>query len=93
MHNPDHPGLILKEWLRDITLTEAAKRLGITRVALSRLINTHTRISTDLALRLAEALDTDPEYWLGLQTQYDLWQLYQRPRPSVQKMYDTTPTH
>jgi addiction module HigA family antidote len=88
MHNPVHPGLILKEWLHDITLTEAARRLGITRAALSRIINTHVAISPDMALRLATSLDTDPEYWLKLQNQYDLYQLHQRPRPIVLKMHD-----
>lgn len=50
MHNPPHPGLLVKEYLDSVTVTEAAKRLGITRAALSRIINGRAGISPDLCL-------------------------------------------
>lgn len=90
MHNPAHPGEVLKEWLGDISVTEAAEKLGITRVSLSKIINGRAGISADMALRLADSLGTDPEFWIGLQTQFELWQCHQQPRPVVQKMYDVT---
>jgi addiction module HigA family antidote len=74
MHNPPHPGSILREYLGEVSVTDAAKHLGITRVALSRVLNGAAGISAEMALRLSEALGTTPELWLGMQTQYDLWQ-------------------
>jgi len=74
MHNPPHPGEVLREWLTDITVTEAAERLGISRVSLSRLLNGANGISADMDVRLSKALGTTPGYWLGLQSDRDLWQ-------------------
>lgn len=83
MHNPAHPGRILREYLGDLSVTEAAFRLGITRVALSRILNGSAGISADMALRLRDALGTSAEFWVNLQAQYDLWQAEQKPRPTV----------
>lgn len=74
MHNPPHPGEILREWLADITVTDAATRLDISRVSLSRLLNGANGISADMDVRLSKALRTTSGYWLGLQADYDLWQ-------------------
>ncbi len=82
MHNPPHPGEILRElYLQplELTITAAAEGLGVTRKALSELVNGHTDISTDMAIRLAKALPhTDIRMWLDLQLQYDAWQAEQR---------------
>ena len=53
MHNPAHPGAVLKEWLADVSITQAAEHLGITRAYLSRILNEHASISADMALRLS----------------------------------------
>jgi antitoxin HigA-1 len=74
MHNPPHPGLILREWLTGTTVTDAALSLGITRAMLSRILNQSSSVSADMDLRLAKALGTSPGFWLGLQGSYDLWQ-------------------
>ena len=74
MHNPPHPGEVLREWLVSITVTEAAARLDIARVSLSRLLNGANGISADMDVRLTKALGTTQGYWLGLQADYDLWQ-------------------
>ena len=74
MHNPPHPGEILREWLTEITVTEAAERLGVTRAALSRVLNGAAGISAEMDLRLAKALATTPGSWLAMQGDYDLWQ-------------------
>lgn len=74
MHNPPHPGEVLREWLEEITVTEAASHLGVTRVALSRVLNGAAGISAKMDLRLSKALNTTPGHWLGMQVDYDLWQ-------------------
>src|SRR3546814_15371302 len=83
MHNPPHPGLALREFLGDLTVTEAASRLRITRTALSRILNGSAGISADMALRLRDALGTSAEMWINMQAQYDLWQAEKKPRPVV----------
>ncbi len=83
MHNPPHPGKALREFLGDLTVTEAASRLGITRAALSRILNGSAGISADMALRLKDALGTSAEMWLSMQSQYDLWQAEHKERPVV----------
>ncbi|ACO74537.1 HigA family addiction module antitoxin [Laribacter hongkongensis] len=87
MHNPAHPGTVLADWLDGISVTDAARKLGITRTALSRILHGHAGISADMAIRLSEALGTTPELWLGMQSAYDLWQAGQRPRPHVERMF------
>jgi addiction module HigA family antidote len=83
MYNPPHPGTVLREWLEGISVTEAARRLGVTRVALSRVLNGSAGISPDMDLRLSKALNTTPGSWYGMQADYDLWQAKQRFRAKV----------
>ena len=86
MHNPPHPGEILREAVlaeSRITVSELAGKLGVSRVALSRVINGRAAVSADMALRLAEALGTSAEVWLQLQGAYDLWQAAKRRRPKI----------
>ncbi|WP_232056711.1 HigA family addiction module antitoxin [Methylomonas rhizoryzae] len=87
MFNPPHPGSILKEDVLPelgIGVTEAAAQLGVSRVALSRVINAKAAISADMAIRL-EAWTNGPtaEAWVRMQAEYDLWQARQKPRPKV----------
>lgn len=83
MHNPAHPGEVLREYLGELTITEAAQRLAVTRATLSRIINGRAGISADMALRLEQALGTRAQMWLDMQSKYDLWQASQQPRPSI----------
>jgi addiction module HigA family antidote len=86
MHNPAHPGEVLREYLpEDLGVTEAAKRLGVTRQALSALLNGRAGVSASMALRLEAALGTSAEMWLGMQTNYDLWFARKRP-PKVRRL-------
>lgn len=76
MHNPPHPGKILKEFYikpLNLTITEVAKRINVSRKSLSEIINGKYGISPDMAIRLAKAFSTTPESWLNLQQQYDIW--------------------
>jgi len=86
MHNPPHPGLVLREYLGDLPVSTAAGNLRVTRVTLSRLLNGKAGISAAMALRLAAALGTSPELWMNMQSQYDLWQASRRKQPKVQRI-------
>ena len=80
MHNPPHPGEVLKELCIEplgLTVTEAAKALGVSRKTLSAILNGKSGISPEMAVRLSIAFDTSSESWLNQQTQYDLWQAEQ----------------
>jgi antitoxin HigA-1 len=77
LHNPPHPGEVVREFCikpLGITITDAAKALGISRKTLSELLNGHVGITTEMAIRLSIAFDTTPESWLTQQMQYDLSQ-------------------
>ena len=77
MHNPPHPGEIIRELCLeplDITVTKAADALGVSRKTLSAILNGRAGISPEMAIRLAKAFDTSPESWLNQQMHYDLWQ-------------------
>jgi antitoxin HigA-1 len=83
MRNPPHPGLVLREYLGDRTVSSAAAHLRITRVTLSRVLNGKAGISATMAIRLATALRTSPELWMNMQAQYDLWRARQSRQPLV----------
>jgi addiction module HigA family antidote len=74
MHNPPHPGEVIREYLGEMNVTAAAKHLGVGRVTLSRVLNGKSAVSPEMAVRLARAFGTStPEVWLAMQAQYDLW--------------------
>lgn len=83
MHNPPHPGEILREWMSDLTVTDAAEALQVSRVTLSKILNGKGGITADMALRLSQWLGTSPDLWLGMQNQFDLWQASQLERPAI----------
>ena len=73
MHNPAHPGEVLREFLpENLAVTEAARRLGVTRQALSALLNGRAGVSAEM--------------WLEMQAGYDLWQARQQRRPKVESI-------
>ncbi len=76
MHNPPHPGEIIRELCLaplGISVTAAAKALGVTRKSFSALLNGRSGVSPEMAVRLSIAFKTSPESWLNHQMQYDLW--------------------
>ncbi|MFA6056490.1 MAG: HigA family addiction module antitoxin [Thermodesulfovibrionales bacterium] len=78
MHKPAHPGEVLKElWFEPLglTLTEASKRLGITRKTISKIINGRGAITPEMALRLEIVFGASAQSWMNMQTAYDLWQM------------------
>lgn len=97
MFNPPHPGETIREDILpalSITVTEAAKQLGVARVTFSRLINGQSGVSADMARRLEAWLGgpnegPSAESWLRMQSEYDLWQAMQRPAPRVVRAGNT----
>ncbi|PIV21363.1 MAG: addiction module antidote protein, HigA family [Deltaproteobacteria bacterium CG_4_8_14_3_um_filter_45_9] len=80
MHNPPHPGEIIREFCiapLNLSVTEAADALGVTRKTLSTLLNGRSGISPEMALRLSKVFGRTPEGWLRLQLQFDLWKTQQ----------------
>ena len=80
MHNPPHPGEIIRDFCIEplnLSVTEAANALGVTRKTLSALLNGRSGISTEMALRLSKVFGRTPEGWLRLQLQFDLWKTEQ----------------
>lgn len=90
MHNPPHPGEIIKELCIEplgLSVTEAAKGLGVSRKTLSSIINGRSGVSPEMAVRLSIAFNTSSESWLNQQTQFDLWQAEQhRSELHVQRL-------
>jgi antitoxin HigA-1 len=81
MHNPPHPGEVLRTLCLEplkISITETAKALGVSRKTLSAILNGRAGISPEMAVRLSIAFGTSAESWLNQQTQYDLWHAEQR---------------
>lgn len=81
MQNPPHPGEIVRlECLEPLglTVTRAAEGLGVTRQALSDLVNEKASVSVEMSIRLSLAFGSSPETWLAMQTAYDLWQARDR---------------
>lgn len=81
MHNPPHPGEIIKTLCLKplgVTVTQAADALGVSRKTLSAILNGRARISPEMAVRLSMAFGTSSESWLNQQMQYDLWHAEQR---------------
>ena len=78
MKNPPHPGRIIRHECLDplgLSVTGAAKILGVTRLTLSNLVNGKNGISPEMSIRLSKAFGSSPEVWLGLQMDYDLAQI------------------
>ncbi|QBQ98433.1 HigA family addiction module antitoxin [Paraburkholderia pallida] len=92
MHNPPHPGETLREDILPalgLSVTEAAAQLGVTRVALSRVLNARAGISPEMALRLEAWLGEEhggrADLWLAQQAAYDLWQARSKGSPRVER--------
>ncbi len=81
MQNPPHPGGIVRRQCLEplgLSVTKAADGLGVTRQALSDLVNENAGVSVEMAIRLSKAFGSAPETWLGMQMAYELWQARDR---------------
>ncbi len=89
MYNPAHPGEVLRDGVfseTGVTVTSAAVALGVTRVALSRVLNGKAAVSAEMAIRLGKWLNTGPEVWLNMQAQYDLWRAERGLRGEIKRI-------
>lgn len=87
MYNPAHPGEVLREFIPDnMTVGEVAKRLHVSRVQLSRLLNSRAAMTAEMALRVAALTGTSAESWMENQAHWDLWQAEQKPRPEIRPL-------
>ncbi len=83
MHNPPHPGEVIRELCLEplhLSVTAAAKALGVTRKSLSELLNGRSGVSPEMAIRLSIAFNTTAESWLNQQMQYDLWKVRKKSK-------------
>jgi addiction module HigA family antidote len=95
MHNPPHPGEIIREDCLaplGLTVTAAAAWLGVSRQSMSELLNGRNGVSAEMAIRLEKAGWSDAETWLGVQLAYDLWHAKQRARSIKVKRYPVPAT-
>lgn len=89
MHSPPHPGEVLREDViapLGLSVTDAAERLAMSRVALSRVLNGKAGISPDLAIRLEHAGASTARAWITMQANYDLWRAMQQKQPPVRPL-------
>lgn len=96
MHNPPHPGEVLREDViapLGLSVTDAADRLAMSRVALSRVLNGKAGISPDLAVRLEQAGAGTAQAWVAMQANYDLWQALQHEQPPVRPLAPVADAH
>ena len=85
MHSPAHPGEILREYMGEkLTVTALARHLGVTRANLSMILNGRLGVTAAMAFKLSEAFpNSDPEFWVGLQVQYDLAKIRKQKRKKI----------
>jgi antitoxin HigA-1 len=88
MHNPTHPGFIIRDDVLpelQLSVNEAAEQLGVSRATLSRVINGRSAVTAEMALRVGKWVVNGPEIWLRMQGQYDLGQAKKKGEPKVKK--------
>jgi addiction module HigA family antidote len=88
MHHPAHPGEILRDlYLKPmgVSVTEAAKALGVSRKHVSALVNERAPVTPEMAMRLAVAFATDEALWINLQAQFDVWAVSRKRAPAAVK--------
>lgn len=87
MYNPTHPGEVLREWLPEgMRIEQAAEQLHISRTTLSKVLNAKSGLTASMALRLASWLGTSPDFWLGMQLQWDLRQAKKLRLPKIKPL-------
>ena len=87
MHKPSHPSEVLREWMpKNLTVTDAAEQLKISRPTFSKILNGKAGSSADMALRLSAWLGTSPDLWLRMQLQWDLSQAKKSRIPKIKRL-------
>jgi antitoxin HigA-1 len=86
IHNPASPGELLREFLGEVTATQLAEHIGVARATISRILNGRTAITTDLSIRLGEALQLSPDFFSKAQLQHELWIELQKRRRKIKPL-------
>lgn len=90
MHNPPHPGRILKQALASYSVTAVAQHLGVSRLTLSKILNCRGGITPEMSLRLSAALGSSPNFWFKMQAVHDMWQAAHKKQPKIAKITKLT---
>lgn len=88
-HSPPHAGEILLEYYFEplgLTISDAAKKLLITRPNLSSIVNGKAGISPLMAVKLSKAFNTSPQYWMNIQASHDLWQVMKKEKNTISEV-------
>jgi antitoxin HigA-1 len=89
MHSPSHPGEVLKMMCMEplnVSVTQVAEAMGVSRKHVSAIVNRRAPVTADTAMRIAGVFDTEPDIWVNMQAQYDLWEARQRVKPKVTRL-------
>ena len=88
MHNPAHPGEVLQDYLEGRSVTDVAGHIGVSRAALSRVLNRKAAVSAEMSIKLGEALGTSPDFFFKMQNAYDFYVAAQAKRKRVKRLID-----
>jgi addiction module HigA family antidote len=89
MHNPPHPGRIIKEALESVPISVSAfaAHIGVARVTLSRVLNERAAVTPEMSIRISQAFGQDsPDIWFKVQNDYDFWQAAQAKRKKIRAL-------
>jgi antitoxin HigA-1 len=89
VRKPSHPGALIRNVIlpeTGLTITELARRCGVARNTMSKLVNERGDVTEDIAIRLSRVLGSAPRFWLGMQTNLNLWQLEHKNKRVYQRM-------
>jgi addiction module HigA family antidote len=86
MHNPSHPGDVLREFLEGRNIGEVAAHIGVSRVMLSKILNRRAGVSAEMSLRLSAALGTSPSLWFDIQKNWEFAQARRKKLPKIARL-------
>ena len=86
LYDPAHPGEVLKDYLAGRSTAEVAAHLGVSRSSLHRVLSGRGAVTPEMSIRLGEALETGPDFWLKMQVQYDLWHAMRARRKKIRPL-------
>ncbi len=86
MHNPAHPGEVLREFLEGRNIGDVAAHIGVSRVTLSKILNGRAGVTAEMSLRLSAALGTSPSLWFDMQKNWEFAQAKRKKLPRIKQL-------
>ena len=89
VRKPSHPGALIRNVIlpeTGLTISELARRCGLARNTMSKVVNERGDVTEDVAIRLSRVLGSTPRFWLGMQSRLNLWQLENKNKRVYQKI-------